>query len=600
MAKHTFSNASEHASLTRRSLLLGGVSLLGLTTLGARLYYLQFIRAEKYRNLAEGNRIKLHIMAPSRGIILDRLGKPLADNRKNYRLFLDLEKNPNPLAALDQLATFVTIDSDKLAKIRARLKAFSFGAPILIKEDLPWEEVITVEHEAPDLPVVFIEIGERRFYPLAEQAAHILGYVGAVTEAEKGDFYRWADAKIGKQGIEKTLEVDLRGQAGLRHLEVNVRGLTVRELERDPSISGKTIHSSLHLELQKFTYDTLLARESGAAIIMDVNNGEIIAMASAPSFDSNVMSSGISTKAWQALQTNDRNPLLNKATIGQYPPGSTFKMVTGLAGLDHGISPQRRVHCPGHFYLGNKRFNCWKPQGHGSMNIEHAIAESCDTFFYTMGRDVGINAIAETGRKLGLGSVTHVGLPAEKGGLMPDEAWKRKSYNQPWQGGDTINAAIGQGYVLTTPLQLAVMGARLVNGGRAVTPRLTKVESDFTPAPLIGFDPEHLHLIVEGMTSVVNKPFGTAYATRIPEPEWAFGGKTGTAQVRRITIRGQDQSKIPWLHRHHALFVGYAPLVNPRYVVSVIIEHGGGGASVAAPVAGELLRKTQELLAITS
>lgn len=588
----------ENASLTRRSLLLGGVSLLGLTTLGARLYYLQFIRAEKYRNLAEGNRIKLQILPPSRGVILDRTGLPLADNRKNYRLFLDLEKNPEPLTALNQLEKLVALDSEKMKKIRDRLKAFPFGAPLLLKEDLLWEEVVKVEHNAPIISGAFIDEGERRFYPLAEQAAHILGYVGAVNEAEKGDFYRWSDPKIGKQGIEKSLEEEIRGKPGVKHIEVNVRGIAERELHIDPSISGKTIHSSLHLELQKFTYETLLAHESGAAVVMNVHNGEVLALASAPSFDSNVMSSGISTKEWNKLREDERNPLLNKATIGQYPPGSTFKMVTGLAGLNKGtLNPNRTVYCPGHFYLGNKRFNCWKPGGHGSVNLTHALAESCDTFFYTIGRDAGIDAIAETGRKLGLGVATNIGIPSEKGGIMPDGAWKQKSYQQPWQGGDTINAAIGQGYVLTTPLQLALMGARLVNGGRAVVPRLTKVEEGFPLAPLMGFDPEHIRAIVEGMDSVVNKPFGTAYGTRIQDPLLAFGGKTGTAQVRRITVRGQDQSKIPWLHRHHALFVGYAPISAPKYVVSVIVEHGGGGASVAAPVAKELLLKTQELLA---
>jgi penicillin-binding protein 2 len=577
--------------------LLGGVTMLGLVTLGSRLYYLQFIRGEKYRHLAEGNRIKLQIIPPSRGVILDRQGLPLAENRKNYRLFLDLEKNPDPLAGLEKLAMLIAIEASKLTKLRARLGAFAYGAPLLVKEDLSWEEVVLVEHHAPNLAGVFIEIGERRFYPLAAQAAHVLGYVGAITEAEQKKLHLWPDAKVGKQGIEQQHEESLRGAAGMRHLEVNVRGLTVRELERDPSMAGEVFYSSIHRELQVFAYETLLAKESGAAVIMDVHTGEVLALASAPSFDSNVMSSGIRNTEWALLRDSEKHPLMNKATIGQYPPGSTFKMVTGLAGLQTGVlQPEKRVYCPGHFYLGRHRFNCWKVGGHGSVNLAHALAESCDTFFYTIGKQAGIEAIAAVGHQLGLGESTHLGLPNEKNGVLPTPEWKQRSYKQPWQGGDTINASIGQGYVLTTPLQLAVMGARLVNGGRNVLPRLTKVEPALhSPAALIGFDPVHLQMLREGMDAVTNKPFGTAFGSRIMQPEFAFGGKTGTAQVRHITIRGQDQNKIPWLHRHHALFVGYAPIVNPRFVASVIIEHGGGGAGVAAPVARDLLLKTQQL-----
>lgn len=588
-------------TITRRALLLGGVSLLGLTTLGARLYHLQFVRAEKYRDLAEGNRVKLQILPPSRGKILDRNGFPLAENRKNYRLFLDLEKNSSPLKNLEKLEQLIELDERKTEKIRTQLRQFPFGPPVLVKEDLPWEEVVTIEHHAPDLPGVTIDMGERRRYPLKEETAHVLGYVSAVNDMEQkqsGEFYRWPDAKIGKQGMEQGMEERLRGKPGLRHLEVNVRGLMVRELQRDLSIPGEDLHSSLHKELQRYAYEALLARESGAAVVMDVHTGEVLALVSAPSFDSNVMSAGIGAKEWEALRHSIRLPLLNKATVGQYPPGSTFKMVTGLAGLMKGIlSPDRYVFCPGHFYLGNHRFNCWKPGGHGPMNLTHALAESCDTYFYTVGRDAGIDAIAATARKLGLGAISAMGLPGEKSGIVPDDAWKRRVWKQPWQGGDTINVAIGQGYVLTTPLQLAVMGARLVNGGKAVEPRLLKVTKHRHSAPVIGFEPSHLHFIQEGMNAAVNQGFGTAYGSRILQPEWAMGGKTGTAQVRRITIRGQDQSKLPWEHRHHALFVGYAPVDKPRYVAAVVVEHGGGGSAVAAPVARDLLIKTQEVMA---
>lgn len=597
----TYHHGIHMPQTTRRSLLLGALGVAGLTTLGSRLYYLQFIGSEQFRNLAEGNRIKLIITPPARGLILDRVGKELAENRKNFRLFLEVDKNPDAPATLESLQKWLSLDEDKFAKLLAKVKARRYGPPILIAEDLEWEQVVAIEHHAPKLPGATIDVGLKRFYTMSEEAAHVLGYVATISPEEKAqtDFYKWPEPQIGKQGVEKSWEERLRGKPGLKQMEVNVKGLSVRQLDEEPSVPGEDIFSSLHGELQHYAYHRLLEMESGAAVIMNVHTGEVLALASAPSLDSNVMASGISSKEWNELRESDRLPLLNKATIGQYPPGSTFKMVTGLAALRKGsINPWRTVYCPGHFYLGNHRFNCWKPGGHGSMNLEHALAESCDTYFYTLGHEMGIDPIAETGRMLGLGSKTGIDLPIEKGGLMPDHEWKMKSYAQPWQKGDTVNASIGQGYVLTTPLQLAVMTSRLVNGGIAVTPRLTTMQQVAKPEfASLEVDPAHLQAVIKGMEAVSNRPFGTAYWKRIMQPEFAMGGKTGTAQVRRITVRGQDQNKIPWKYRHHGLFVGYAPIHDPRYACAVIIEHGGGGSSAAAPVARDLLLKTQELMA---
>jgi len=594
-----YQHAHTLSQITRRSVLLGGIGLAGLTTLASRMYYLQFIRSEQFRTLAEGNRIKLIVTPPSRGLIHDRTHAPLAENRKNFRLFLEIDKNPDALKTLEKLKQWIEFPSAKYTTLYDTVRVRRYGPPILLMEDLSWEQVVAVEHHAPQLPGAAIEVGQRRFYPLAEETAHVLGYVATISPEEKAksDYYRWPEPQIGKQGTEKSWEEPLRGKPGLLQMEVNVKGLSIRKLKEEPSIAGETIRSSLHHELQRYTYELLMQNISGAAIIMNVRNGEVLALASAPSFDSNVMAAGISSKDWNVLRDSEKKPLLNKATIGQYPPGSTFKMVTGLAALHHkGISPHRTIYCPGHFYLGNHRFNCWKPEGHGAMNLEHALAESCDTYFYTLGHEMGIDPISDIGRKLGLGAPTGIDLPVEKGGLMPSHEWKMKSYNQPWQKGDTVNAAIGQGYILTTPLQLALMTARLVNGGMAIKPRLTYSGEAVTSAPPLDIDPEHLKAIITGMEAVANKPFGTAYWKRIMEPAFAMGGKTGTAQVRRITIRGQDQNRVPWKFRHHALFVGYAPIHDPRYAVSVVIEHGGGGSSTAAPVARDLLQKTQELM----
>lgn len=585
-------------AMTRRSLLLGGIGFLSLGALASRLYYLQFVHAEKYRTLAEGNRVKLQIIAPERGLILDYTGRPLAENRDNFRLFLDMEKNPDPRATLENLRQWIAVSDRRYQSVLDKLKRYS-NKPLLVRDNLNWEEVVAIEHHTPDIPGAFIERGKRRHYPLAVETAHVLGYVGGVSEEEQKaarDFYRWPEAQLGKQGMERERELALRGRPGLRHLEVDVRGLAVKQLDERPSTPGKTLHSSLHFELQKFAYDLLMKNLSGAAIVMDIHSGEVHALASAPSFDSNVMSAGIAAEDWNALRESERFPLLNKATIGQYPPGSVFKMLVGLAALHAGkTTPHRHIHCSGSFWLGNHRFRCWKPGGHGSLNLHHAIAQSCDTHFYTLGKELGIEPIAEMCRRFGLGAPTGIDIPGEKGGLIPTPEWKLKSYGEPWQGGDTVNASIGQGYVLTTPLQLTVMAARMA-GGFMVSPTLLKTEGDPPPRELLGLDPAHLEVVRGGMEAVVNKPYGTAYGARIKEPEMAFAGKTGTAQVRKITVQGQAQENLPWNQRHHALFAGYAPVINPRFAAGVLIEHGGGGASTAAPVCRDLLLKTQELL----
>jgi penicillin-binding protein 2 len=581
----------EHPPLSRRAVLLGAVGLAGLSVLGGRLYYLQFMRNQQLKMLAEDNRIKLQIVPPVRGKILDRNGASLAENESVFRVFLDVDKNPDAEESLKRLQQWLSLSERELAKIKKSLKRR--GASVLVKDRVPWDTVVQIEHHIPSLPGVDIEQGQQRVYPLAEQAAHVIGYVGGINEEEKKRFYRWPEAKIGRQGLERSLEESLRGDPGLRQLEVNVHGLPLRELAERPSIKGEDLTTSLHRELQAFAYDRLLKERSGSAVIMDARDGQLLAMASAPAFNSTVMSQGIGSEAWNALRESDAYPLLDKTIAGQYPPGSVFKMMTGLAGLRSAISnPQRRIYCPGHYYLGRQRFNCWRAGGHGSVNLASALERSCDTYFYTIANEMGMDALASTCRDFGLGAHSGVDIPGEKSGIVPDKKWKKKSYNQPWVPGDTVNASIGQGYVLTTPLQLARMTAALVNGGKLLRPRLLQEAQ----SQKLEIDPAHLAVIRAGMEAAVNGGRGTARGSRIWEADYAMGGKTGTAQVRRIEVRGQDQSTIPWNQRHHALFVGYAPMENPRYICSVVIEHGGGGSSTAAPIARELLLKTRELV----
>lgn len=587
-------------SLSRRMFLLAGIQATAGFSLLSRLYYLQFIKSEEYRTLADGNRIKIQLIAPVRGYLLDRTGVPMAENEINYRLFIEREDRKQAALSLKRLKRWVSLTDAQKALLDKSMANPLDRKPLLVKDHLSWAEVAKVEFHIPDLPGTYIEQGHMRYYPLIDKAAHLIGYVGRVSEAEMTDdepLYRLPEFKIGKSGAELLFDHQVRGIAGARHVEVNATGLSIRELKVQPSQKGEDIHLSIDAELQQFAAERM-GEESGAVIVMDAHYGEVLALVSMPAFDPNAFSVGIRSDYWKELNTNEKNPLLNKAITGLYPPGSTFKMMVGLAGLKSGkITSSTQFFCPGHFFLGNHRFNCWKPGGHGTVNLDRALAESCDTFFYNVAYHCGIEPIIDVCHACGLGQESGMGLQGEKAGLVPSPEWKRKRYNAPWTTGDTINVGIGQGFVLTSPMQLAVMIARIVNGGKAVKPGLISGRPHEPQWDDIGIDPSHLEMVMKGMDDVVNAPNGTAYGKRIAEEGMAMGGKTGTAQVRRILQRGQDQMSIPWSHRHHALFVGYAPVNDPRFVCSVVIEHGGGGSSAAAPVAQDVLRKVQQLAA---
>ena len=580
--------------LTRRAIALGGGSALVSSILLARLYHLQFLQADRYKTLAEGNRIKLHLTPPLRGVMVDRYGVPLATNEQNYRMLLRTDQTGDMKETLAAIDSLVPIGDDRILEVLKR-KPGRYAPPVLLKEFLSWDDVAKIEFHSASIPGVMIEVGQVRYYPFGEAMSHVLGYVGTVAESDLDDrdLLKLPDFKVGKDGVEKALEQDLRGKPGVKEVEVNVHNIAVRELNTQFSTPGKETLLTIDAELQIFTHE-LLAGESAGCVTMDVETGDVLCLVSTPSFDPNRFSKGISSKYWKELQENKKVPLMNKATSGQYPPGSTFKMLVGLAGLENKtIGMGDHVYCPGHFMLGNHRFNCWKPGGHGSMNIISAIAQSCDTYFYTVANRMGIQKFADMAKQFGLGE--HFDLPVrQKSGVMPDPKWKMKSYKQSWQGGDTINASIGQGYVLATPLQLAVMTARIANGGRMVMPRLLLDEP--TPPveelPLIKLKPENIAAIQRGMAAVTS-PGGTGYGSRIADPLMAMAGKTGTSQVRKITVRGQDQSKIPWEARHHAWFVAYAPIDKPKYACALLVEHGGGGASAAAPKVRDILLKAQ-------
>lgn len=591
-------------TFTRRAFVVGTIQGGLLMLLGGRLAWLQIAEGVRYKTLAEDNRINVKMIAPGRGQIVDRFGVPLALNTQNFRVLVVPEQTDDLEKALRALHKVVPIEEREIAKVLKQAKRSPEFAPLEVRDNLNWEQVAAIEVNLPDLPGLSIDVGEIRSYPLTDATAHLIGYVGAVNESEMTDdpILKLPGFRIGKAGIEKSFDGPLRGSPGNVEVEVNVVGREVRELKRQVPTPGKRLVLSIDAELQRYTQQRLSETRSASAVIMDSHTGAVYALASYPSFDPNNFTRGISAERWEELLADPASPLNNKAVSGQYPPGSTFKMVTALAALEAKVAHRgTSVYCPGHYEYGNGRFHCWKPEGHGTVNIISALAESCDTYFYKLSTDIGIDNIAVMARKLGLGEKFGFELPEERPGLIPDAKWKKANRGESWQPGETIVAAIGQGYTLATPLQLAVMTSRLVNGGYAVKPWVAARENPPTSEkdwPLLGIKKEHLEMIMEGMDAVVGGERGTARGAQIKVEGMEMGGKTGTAQVKRITMReramGIKNENLPWKYRHHALFVGYAPVSNPRYVCSVVVEHGGGGSAVAAPVARDLLLMAQK------
>lgn len=593
-------------AFNRRVLLVAGGKAALLAVLGGRLYDLSVNEAEHFSTLAEDNRINLRLLAPPRGQIVDRHGTVLAGNRPNFQLILIAEKAEDVRGTLAQLAGMIELTEADIARVLKDVRGRPKFFPVTVRENLSWEEMARIEVNTPDLAGVSIEVGQVRDYPLGPATAHVIGYVGAVSEQElTGDpVEKLPGYKIGKIGVEKAINRDLVGVAGASQVEVNAHGRVIRELARDTGKMGETVTLTLDAALQMYTQARLGSEDSASAVVMDAQTGAIYALASNPSYDPNVFAKGIPSGLWRDLMGDQTKPLTNKVMNGEYPPGSTFKMCTAIAAIEEGvITPDHRVFCPGHMNLGSFRFHCWKRGGHGTVGVVDAIAESCDTFFYDVARRMGIDRMAKWARKFGIGMPTNLDIGGDFDGLMPDTAWKRAKLGEIWHPGESLVNSIGQGYVLATPLQLAVMQARLVNGGIAVEPYLVdKVGGRETVRPnfeSIGVRPETMALIREGMDAVTNRRNGTAWAARIKDPERAMGGKTGTAQVRRITAAeraaGVKNETLPWKHRHHALFTGYAPLSNPRYCCAVVVEHGVGGSKVAAPIARDLLAEVQRL-----
>jgi len=589
--------------VTRRGLVVGGLQLAFMGALGLRMRQMQIVESDEYRLLAEENRVNLRLLAPPRGLIFDRNGVIIADNAQNYRIVIVREDAGDVDEVIEKLKSIIDLDPDDLERSLKEMYRRSPFVPVTLADRLTWDEFSRVAVNAPALPGITPDVGLSRLYPMQDDFAHVIGYVGPVSDY---DLSRIEDPdpllqipkfQIGKVGVENKLEEDLRGKAGNRRIEVNAAGRVMRELDRDEGTPGTDVQLTVDYQLQNFAQERM-RDESGAAVVMDVTNGDIIAIASAPAFDPNLFVRGISSADYGTLTGNKYRPLANKSVQGTYPPGSTFKMITALAAMHAGVlSENETVWCPGHYQLGNRRFHCWKRGGHGHVDLKKSLVQSCDTYFYDISQRVGIDRITEMANKFGLGVRHDIPMSAVAEGLTPTQKWKEVRRGEGWRIGDTLNASIGQGFLLASPLQLAVMSARIATG-RAVEPRLVKSvsgqEIEVPEAPRLDVSRNHLNLIRNAMHDVSNGQRGTARGSRIVAEGLSIAGKTGTSQVRNITaaeraagvFRNED---LPWERRDHALFVAYAPSDNPKYAVSVVVEHGGGGSRAAAPVARDIM-----------
>lgn len=585
---------------SRRALVIASVQSGLLATLIGRLYYLQIMKNDEYKTYSDSNRIKLFLVPPLRGNILDRDGRIFCSNKNYYRVLYDPEiASANSNLIIARLADLLEVGEEGYFRMLKKVKKHNSRNPLLLYEHLNWHEVTRVEVNATDLPGISIDVGQIRYYPMGNIAPHLVGYLGPVSEAEieKNPLLNHPDFKIGRNGSEKAFEDVLRGKAGVRKMEVNAFGLTVRELSREESVPGHDLFLALDKRMQEFA-GKRLEGQIGSVVILDIETGEVVVMVSTPGYDPNEVTYGLSSGRWRDLIASIEKPLINKAIANQYPPGSTFKLAVALAALKDGANPESIYYCPGFMQLGNHRFSCWKKEGHGNLNMRQAIKNSCNVYFFNLAKRLGVDKISEMALKMGHGKELDIGVEGEKPGLIPTKAWKEKRYGEIWQMGDTLNVGIGQGYVLATPLQLSVMAARIASG-RKVSPSIPLAKDRKEPFPRLEVPEEHLSIIRDGMFMVINEQGGTAYRSRTEIDEFVLAGKTGTSQVishkglASITDMTAEEKK---RMENHAIFVGYAPFDKPKYSISVLIEHGGAGSAAAAPVGRDVMKELYRLL----
>ena len=583
---------------TRRTILLGVGAGVGFCALAGRLYQIQVSQADRYALKSDENQFDYRLLTPSRGRILDRFGEALAENKENYTVLMIAEQAGDSEAVLDHLAGIAPLTEERRQEVLQEMERELNFRAVTVMENLEWSAFARVNLHAPELPGVQPIVGETRFYPRGDAFAHITGYVSKADPETAGEDPLLNDPtfRVGREGMEKTLDPMLRGEAGSLKVEVDTRGRVVRELP-DPAMvakPGTDVRLTLDAGLQEYAVQCLAVERTASAAVIDVRTGDILALASYPAYDPNHFARRMSSAEYKALSEDERNPLFPWATAGQYPPGSTFKPMLALAAARHGaIDPAERIHCGGSIAVGRTRKHCWK--AHGAMDLHGAIKNSCDVYFYEVGRRLGIEKIAEVAREFGLGSAPEIGLPGVAAGNVPDEAWKRAKRDESWQLGDTLNVSIGQGDLTASPLQLAVMTARIASRQK-ILPRLVLTD-DAPQFESLDFPADAFAGVHFGMRGVCEEQGGTAYYSLgggLNFGGMEMAGKSGTSQVRRITAaeraRGvSDNADLPWNRRDHALFIGYAPFDNPRYACAAVAQHGGGGSSITGPMVRDML-----------
>lgn len=598
MFEHDSEEREGRRRFSRRALVVGATQALGFAAVGWRLFQLQVLDEGRYDPLADDNRISLQVLAPKRGRIFDRSGSVLADNEETFRVTLTPALAGDVRRVLASFRRLVPLRQDEIEQIAKRAKKQSRNTPITIVSDITFDQLARINLFAPQLPGIRTEVAWKRRYKTGIASGHIVGYVGSVERPSIDDdaLMRLPGMRIGKSGIEAGLENVLRGEGGAVKVEVDARGHMVRNLEVRESVGGSDVTLTIDSALQSRVFDRIKRERRASCVVVDLKGGEVVAMASNPSYDPADVADGANEEAWQRLTASEEKPLLNRSIGGQYPPGSTFKMVTALAGLHMGaINPNEEVTCQGRFELADQSYRCWKRGGHGKVKLHDAIRESCDVYFYEAARRLGIDAIADMARLLGLGQVYNCGLPQQKAGLVADPDWKRGRWNAGWLAGETVLAGIGQGYMLASPLQLAIMMARVATG-KAIEPTLVKRVGG---VPLIDFADLGLHadkltLVRNGLKAVVNEEGGTGHNAFLGPGRPIVAGKTGTSQVNRASS-DTAQDDLAWTDRDHALFVAYVPADNPLYAVSAVIEHGGGGGATAAPLVRDVIEAVLDI-----
>ncbi len=577
----TLRNAYDRRSFTIGA-IQGGIGLL----LAGRLAYLSIAENEKYQTESESNRVNLSLIAPRRGWILDRNGAPLASNRADFRVDVIPERLVDRETTIDQLGELLELEPARINEIKGALERSRGFKPVEVAAGLDYEKFAAVSVRLPDMQGVVTQRGFSRFYPTGPAVGHLIGYVGPASaeeyERERNPLLIAPGFKIGKDGLEKQFEQTLRGVPGARRVEVTASGRIIRDLETREDRQGNAVRLTIDGPLQDYAARRL-GLESGSVVVMDCNTGELLCMASMPSFDPNSFSDGIGAVEYKMLRENERVPLRNKVLKGLYPPGSTVKPMVGMALMEQGIDPEETVYCGGGLRVGNRVFRCWNRAGHGAVDLAKGIAQSCDVYFYAMAQRVGMDPIAAMARRCGMGQEFQLPVTSQFYGTVPDPEWKRQKYGRDWQAFDTVNATIGQGYMLASPLQLAIMASRLATG-QNVFPRLT-LEAGSPSFERMGFPANNVGYVRQAMSDVVNGP-GTAGRARLPFDDILMAGKTGTAQV--VSLDKSDGRSGPWRYRDHGLFIFFAPYDNPRYAGAVVIEHGGGSGA-AYPIARDVM-----------